>query len=101
MLERPIADSEVLVHSVEASDYWQGCGTWGTRFELACTGIGDTVADAYEDALDQLACSGWSLDGHEFGFDPENEDRRTVADVIGSDYDPEGDHHWRVTVRVR
>jgi hypothetical protein len=46
---------EIIDHGVENSDYFQGCGVSFTEFDSVYTGIGDTPAEALDDALDQAS----------------------------------------------
>lgn len=48
---------EILNHGIEHSQYFQGCGTSFTRWQHVATGVGDTLIDALEDAL-EMALSG-------------------------------------------
>jgi hypothetical protein len=49
-----VADFEVLDHGEDGSQYFPGCGTVGPSFTWF-TGIGDTGADALDDALELMA----------------------------------------------
>ncbi len=42
-------------HGVDGEQYFQGAGTAFTPFSEVMTGIGDTEAEAYEDAVEQIA----------------------------------------------
>jgi hypothetical protein len=55
----------VIDHGVEHEQYFQGCGISCTRFDDIATGIGDSVAEAIDDCLEQLACNDWEVDGME------------------------------------
>ena len=46
---------EIINHGYDHSQYFQGCGTYGTDFEHVVTGCGYNAKDAYEDELDQVA----------------------------------------------
>lgn len=50
---------EIINHGWENSQYFQGCGTYGTPFEDVVTGSGMDAKEAYEDALEQLPGSLW------------------------------------------
>ncbi len=54
-----ITDHEIIVHGLMNSQYFQGCGVAFTRFDDVATGIGESPAEALEDALEQLAMSDW------------------------------------------
>lgn len=48
---------EIVYLGCEHPDYFQGFGTSFSRYEHSVYGIGSTVQDAYEDALEQMAQS--------------------------------------------
>ena len=48
-----VAYFDVISHGIDAEQYFQGCGS-GSYDDVA-TGIGDSFAEAFDDALDQLA----------------------------------------------
>jgi hypothetical protein len=50
-----VADFEVLDHGEDGSQYFPGCGVYGSRFAHVTTGMGDTAADALEEALELMA----------------------------------------------
>lgn len=50
-----ISAFEIVDHGIEHSQHLQGCGVSFTKFTDVATGIGDSAAEALEDALDQLA----------------------------------------------
>lgn len=45
---------EILNHGKSHSDYFQGCGTFGTPYQHCVTGIGDNAKEAYIDAENQV-----------------------------------------------
>lgn len=47
-----VAEFEVLDHGEDGSQYFPGCGTAHTKFAHVATGVGDTAAEALEDALE-------------------------------------------------
>ena len=47
-------------HGFYNSQYFQGCGTHGTPFDYVYTGSGSTSQEALNDALDQIAGSGYA-----------------------------------------
>ena len=59
------AEYEIVDHGFDAEQYFQGCGTAFTSFTEVATGIGETKREAFDDALEQLACGGWEVDGIE------------------------------------
>ena len=57
-----ITDYEIINHGYDHAQYFQGCGTAFTDFEDVSTGAGDNAKDAYEDAVEQLAMTGYNVD---------------------------------------
>lgn len=53
---------EVIDHGIDHSQYFPGCGTAYTDFDVAITGAGSNAREAYNDALDQAAMSGYNVD---------------------------------------
>ena len=51
---KKLIDFEIVNHGPEYSDYFQGCGTAFTKYDMAVTGIGDNAKAAYDDAVEQL-----------------------------------------------
>ena len=52
-----ISSFEILDHGIDNSQYFQGCGTSYTAFDHVQTGCGENATEAFEDALEQIACS--------------------------------------------
>lgn len=50
---------EILNHGAYYSQYFQGCGTYGSPFKNVVTGCGMDAKKAYDDALEQLPGSLW------------------------------------------
>ncbi len=48
---------ELIDHGIHHPDYFQGCGTAFTDYDHLVTGIGDNLAEAIEDCLEQMACA--------------------------------------------
>lgn len=53
---------EVIDHGIDNCQYFQGCGTAFTDFDICFTGAGSNAREAYHDALDQAAMSGYNVD---------------------------------------
>lgn len=49
---------EIINHGYNHSQYFQGCGTYGSSFDHVVTGCGDNAKEAYNDALEQVAMAG-------------------------------------------
>ena len=60
-----IGEFELIDHGIEHSQYFQGCGVAFTRFANVVTGIGDNPAEAIDDCLEQMAMSGFDVEGME------------------------------------
>lgn len=56
-----IAAFQVIDHGADGAQYFQGCGVSFTRFDHVVTGVGDTGADALDDALEQMASDGYGI----------------------------------------
>lgn len=52
---------EIINHGYEHSQYFQGCGTYGTYFDFSVTGCGMNAKEAYEDAAKQVAMAGHKI----------------------------------------
>lgn len=52
-----IGDFEIVNHGIENEQYFQGCGVAYTQFNKIVTGIGDSLYEAIDDCLDQIAMS--------------------------------------------
>ncbi len=100
-----LTDYEIIRHGVEHSDYFQGCGVSFTRFDHVCTGIGDTEAEAFNDALDSVA-QGHSFDiGEIERVEKENTEwsEEDVQTAIGATDEEMEDNdqppYWHVSIR--
>lgn len=51
---------EIVNHGYEHSQYFQGCGTAFTDYDICITGSGNNAKEAYEDAVEQ--CYGMDID---------------------------------------
>lgn len=49
-----VANYEVVNFGHDASDYFQGIGTYGTNYDVATYGIGETFNEALLEAIDNL-----------------------------------------------
>jgi len=54
-----VAEWHTEDHGVENNQYFQGCGTSFSRWDDVGVGAGGSVREAYNDAVEQLAMSGW------------------------------------------
>lgn len=62
VLGRTVVEFEIVNHGIEHEQYFQGCGVAFTEFEDVRTGMGDNPREAVDDAIEQLAESGWDVD---------------------------------------
>lgn len=90
---KKVNNYQVLDHGVEGSQYFQGCGVSGTEYISVATGIGDTPHEALEDALEQLACMDWDVEGIKNDLSEESD--------IPEDAEEESELHHFVSVRVK
>jgi hypothetical protein len=56
---QPVTSYRIVRHGRDASSYFPGHGLSFSRYEATATGIGDTEAEAFSDALEQLAMDRW------------------------------------------
>ena len=87
---KQVTDYEVIDLGIEYSDYFQGFGTSFAPYTESVVGIGNSLSEALEDALDQIASIGHLI---ETVLDDEGlEDYEIDLD----DYDEEtgGDTPW-------
>ena len=52
---------EVRDYGVDHAQYFQGAGVAFTEYDEVFLGVGDTLAEAFEDACDNAASSGWDV----------------------------------------
>ena len=116
---KPIREFEIIDHGVEHTQYFQGCGTAYTPYDLCVTGCGDSYAEALEDALENLAQNEYEVktieESAEVMEDKQSPDfHKTVADCLGwteneegETVDEEGDStednemHYYLSIRVK
>lgn len=55
MDEHNVTEFEVIDHGEDSSQYFPGCGTALTSFDHVATGVGDTGAEALEDAFEMMS----------------------------------------------
>jgi len=83
---------EILNHGWDHSQYFSGCGVAFTNYTDVVTGIGDNAKEAYEDALEQMAMSGVSIDSM-----PKRPSGIRVRDKVPHDANVEC--YWFVSIR--
>ena len=84
---------EIINHGCTSSDYFQGCGTYGSGFEHVVTGIGNNAKEAYEDAIEQ-ACQSFN-DGElpRFPVKPRGINKKDAVPANAEDV------YWYVSIR--
>ncbi len=64
-----ITDYQLLDHGIDGSQYFPGCGVYGTSFDHVVTGCGDNFSEAINDALESMAqgveCNGVDIEAFE------------------------------------
>jgi hypothetical protein len=93
-------DFYVTLHGIEHSQYFQGHGLWGNRWQDCATGIGDSEKQALDDALEQLASNGWDVEGVKVdGLEKLTEfQEEHIKELIGDN--EESELHYFVSVDV-
>jgi hypothetical protein len=93
---------ELVDHGIEHSQYFQGCGTSGTPFDVAVTGIGNNPAEAIEDCLEQVATIGIDVDAEalEAQILADNEWKEFPTEPAVEDADEDSELHYHVSIRL-
>jgi hypothetical protein len=94
-----ITDHEVLDHGFMLPDYFSGCGVAFTDFDDVATGCGMSRYEAYEDALEQLAQNGWTVES--LPAAKEVGQNAMVPDECNDDGGNGDSVLWYVSIRVR
>lgn len=104
-----VTDYELIGHGIEHSQYFRGCGVFGTPYKHAVTGMGDNPAEAIEDCLEQVAQGGFAAEDLEtriladegwesFPTTPSVSERFPV-DGDGDEWEGDCELHYRVSIR--
>ncbi len=95
---KKIKEYEIINHGVDHAQYFQGCGTYFTQYDEAHTGSGDNAKDAYEDAVESIATSGWDVSSL-----PTRPRGINKKDRVPAAYykDEENEMYYYVSIRVR
>jgi hypothetical protein len=48
-------------YGVDSSSYWTGVSVYGTDWDAVYVGVGDNYADAFEDAVEEIAQQGYDV----------------------------------------
>jgi hypothetical protein len=95
-----INEFEIVVHGIEHSDYFQGCGVAFTKFNECYTGIGNNASEALEDALEQAEQSGYNTEGIKVDQPYVKETELTHTDCNDDECYSEGMYYF-VSVRIK
>ena len=100
MADKKIIEFDVEEHGIENSQYFQGAGISGTEYDDIATGIGNNAAEAFDDALEQLAQNDWDVT--ELEKEKKNyEGGEEVGDDTGSEDEPGDDVYFYLSIRVK
>lgn len=96
-MPRIISAYQIVDHGIEHEQYFQGCGVSYTEYEDCYTGIGQTLWEALDDALDIMATE----EKYEYNSNPE-----LIAEIDNANnvvsYDVDWEDHWYyASIRVR
>jgi hypothetical protein len=100
MTDKKVTNFEIVDLGIEFSDYFQGFGTSFTDFEHSVVGIGGTLSEAYDDALEQIACEYDSDIIPEFAESELSDQEYDVLDVFDAD-DEEAEEYPFIHVGIR
>lgn len=105
-LLRSVVDFEVLDHGEDGSQYFPGCSAMFSKYQHCVTGVGDTAAEALEDAAVQMAMNDHHLSDAQYWWakvaylsDPEKSAFESL-DHSECDDDHSGDD-WNHYVSIR
>ncbi|MCB1745253.1 MAG: hypothetical protein KDK91_33100 [Gammaproteobacteria bacterium] len=98
---KPIQEYQVICHGVDHTQYFPGCGVCRTPFTDVAIGIGETTAEALDDALDQLAQGDWNVEHHDASMHAEHDDCCDLARAFDADEEINPELFVFVSVRVR
>ena len=93
---------EIINHGYDNSQYFQGCGTYGTEYNEVFTGIGNNAKEAYEDAVEQIYSMPYDTESIE-KIIPIRPKGIRIKDKVPATYtkDDESDCYWYVSIRVK
>jgi hypothetical protein len=94
---KKVTEFQLLDHGIDHAQYFQGCGVSFTSFDTCYTGCGDNPAEAFDDALEQLAMDGFDATDLETRILAEENDAKPMPDKPGAhdeciDEIPEEEH---------
>jgi len=106
---RTIGKFELSDHGIEHSQYFQGCWVAFTPFANVVTGIGDNLAEAIDDCLEQITQCGFETEGMEArimeqeGWEALPTEPSVLAefpvDGEGKDWDGDCELYYHVSIR--
>lgn len=92
---KKITKYEIINHGIYHSQYFPGCGTYGTDYDQVFTGIGENAKEAYENALDIIATDDYdteSLPSKPRGIRKDNKVSTRLLDL---------NFHWFVSIMIK
>lgn len=89
-----INDYQIVDHSIEYTDYFQGCGIAFTEFKDTATGIGHSAYEAADDAMELLTQNDWNTESN-------LELLQEVEKMSKIKFKPQEDLWYHVSVRVK
>jgi hypothetical protein len=90
----PIQEYEIIIHGIEHSQYFSGCGVSFTHFNDVVTGIGNDIQEAFDNALDMLAQNDWDVSTlKNKSFNTDEYEKITL--------DNNNEEYFHVSIRVR
>ena len=92
---KKIEKYEIISHGWDNPSYFQGCGTYGTDYDIAYTGVGNSEKEALEDAIDQVAQDDFDIT--ELEKDPDF----VKADTTGPEDEEVEDWYYYASIRVK
>ncbi len=93
---------EIINHGIEHSQYFQGCGTSFSVFNICYTGAGSNAKEAYEDAVEQ--CYQSEIDSKSLDrILPTKPKGIRVRDKVPAKFQKEelNEIYWYVSIRLK
>lgn len=81
---KKVADFELRDHGIDHAQYFPGYSTVFTRFDRCYTGCGDNPAEAFNDALEQIAMDDFDAEDLETRILAEENDAKPMPEKPGA-----------------